>query len=345
MKQLKQLLVHLQRWWTQRSQPTQSLGSYIWKAITNFTRTNTGGRQAAGLAYYAIFSIFPLTLLLAVNIGRLVGPAVAEEQIIQGLQLFLPQNTVDLIQTVLTDTLQQGNSFGLVATVALLWAALGLFNNISHSLDSIFGATEGRGVWRQRVLTIIMGLTLIVLVGASFVTSGVLRLISALTPGNPSIWVTIGTFFLPIGLDIVIFALLFQYVPTVDVHWDAVWPAAVFGAVGWEVAKQAFEWYLTNLANYQIIYGSIATGIVLLFWAWVIASIFLFSAQLCARLNEWLSDYEAYRLAEHEQPHSITITFQEELLPPPPPLPELETLSNSKAVLEYVETLNPIEND
>ncbi|MDQ7034814.1 MAG: YihY/virulence factor BrkB family protein, partial [Anaerolineae bacterium] len=137
----------------------------------------------------------------------------------------------------------------------------------------------------------------------------------------------------------------FQYVPTVDVHWDAVWPAAVFGAVGWEVAKQAFEWYLTNLANYQIIYGSIATGIVLLFWAWVIASIFLFSAQLCARLNEWLSDYEAYRLAEHEQPHSITITFQEELLPPPPPLPELETLSNSKAVLEYVETLNPIEND
>lgn len=345
LRQLKQFLVRLRRWWAERSQPTQSLGFYVWKAITNFFRTNTGGRQAAGLAYYAIFSIFPLTLLLAVNIGRLVGPAVAQEQIIQGLQLFLPQNTVDLIQTVLTDTLQQGNSFGLVATAALLWAALGLFNNITHSLDSIFESTQGRSIWRQRVLTVIMGLTLIVLVVASFMTSGVLRLISALSPGNPSIWVTIGTFFLPIGLDIVIFALLFQYVPTVDVHWDAVWPAAVVGAIGWEIAKQAFEWYLTNLANYQIIYGSIATGIVLLFWAWVIASIFLFSAQLCARLNEWLSDYEAYRLAEREQSHAITIAFHEDLLPPPPPLPELEPLSSPKTVVEYVETLNSVEND
>jgi membrane protein len=323
----KQLLVRLRRWWSQRSQPTQSLVYHIWKAITNFNELNTGGRQAAALAYYALFSIFPLTLLLAVGIGRILGPAVAQEQIIQGLELFLPQNTMDLIQTVLSDALQQGSSFGLVATAALLWAATSLFTNITYSLDSIFNVSELRGVWRQRLLAIIMGVTLIVLVVASFVTSGVLRLMSALSPGIPNVWITISISFLPIGLDVVIFALLFQYVPARDVHWDAVWPAAVVGAVGWEVAKQAFQWYLTNLANYQIIYGSIATGIVLLFWAWTIASIFLFSAQLCARLNEWLFEYEAYRLAEREQQQAITIAFpiQEELPHPPPPLPELET--------------------
>jgi membrane protein len=315
----------VQDWWAQRSQPTQSLASHLWKALMNFLTSNTGGRQAAALAYYAIFSIFPLTLLLAVGIGRIVEPAVAQEQIVQGLELFLPQNTIDLIQAVLTDALQQGSSFGLIATAALLWAGTSLFTNITYSLDNIFNVTELRAVWRQRLLALIMGVTLIVLVVASFVTSGVLRLISALTPGVPNIWITISTFFLPIGLDIVIFALLFHYVPARDVHWDAIWPAAVVGATGWEIAKEGFEWYLTNLANYQIIYGGIATGIVLLFWAWTIASIFLFSAQLCARLNEWLIEYEAYRLAEREQHQGIMIAFQEDMLPPPPPLPELDT--------------------
>src|SRR5215207_3483606 len=147
----------LQGWWGERSQPTQSLVSYLWKALMNFIQSNTGGRQAAALAYYAIFSIFPLTLLLAVGIGRVVGPAVAEKQIIQGLELFLPQNTIDLIQAVLTDALQQGSSFGLIATAALLWAGTSLFTNITYSLDNIFNVTEIRAVWRQRLLALIMG--------------------------------------------------------------------------------------------------------------------------------------------------------------------------------------------
>jgi len=82
--------------------------------------------------------------------------------------------------------------------------------------------------------------------------------------------------------------LLFRYVPARHVYWDAVWPAALIGAIGWEVAKTIFGWYLGNVANYQFVYGGIATGIVLLFWAYLIAWLFLFSAELCARLNEWL---------------------------------------------------------
>jgi membrane protein len=226
--QFKRLLVRLRRWWLQRSQPTQSLPKYLWKALTNYNRSNSGARQAAALSYYAIFSVFPLTLLLAVGIGSILGPAVAQEQIVQGLELFLPGTTLELIQAAMAGALQQSSSFGLVATAALLWAATGLFTNITFALDAIFDVPLARSIWRQRLLALIMGLTLVVLVLASFVTSGVLRLISALSPGNPSVWVSIGTFFLPLGLDVVIFALLFQYVPAREVHWDAVWPAAVF---------------------------------------------------------------------------------------------------------------------
>ncbi len=280
------------RWWDQRSPGTKLLPKYIRKAIFNHLRSGSGSRLAAALAYYALFSVFPMVLLLAVAIGSIVEPAVAQEQIVQALAWILPEIAVSDIQDILSGALRQSGSFGLVATASLIWAATGLFTNITLALDNIFEVPSVRSMWRQRLLAIAMGMTLVVLFMASFLTSGLLRLIGALSLGSPNLWISISTLFLPFGLNLVIFALLFRYVPAREVHWDAAWAAAIFGAVGWELAKQGFQWYLTNLANYSLIYGSIATGIVMLFWAWLIASIFLFGAQLCARLNEWLIEIE-----------------------------------------------------
>lgn len=293
---------HWQEFWSQRSEATQLLPSYIWRAIRNYLRG--GSRQAAALAYYAIFSVFPLVLLLAIWIGSLVGPAVAQEQIANGLGLFLPASTVSNIQSTVGAAVKQSTEFSVVAVVGLIWSATGLFSNITLALDTIFAVPAIRSIWRMRLLALVMGLTLVVLVLASFVTSGVLRLLEALSL-ELNVWLTIGSWFLPFGLNLVIFALLFRYVPARRVHWDAVWPAAVFGATGWEIAKALFEWYLGNLSSFSVIYGGIAVGIVLLFWAFLIASIFLISAELCARLNEWL--IEIHWNQNRRQPEVISI--------------------------------------
>lgn len=276
-------------WWSQRSDPTRALPAHLWRALLDFSQH--GGRHAAALAYYTVFSLFPLSLLLAVGVSSLLGPTIAQEQITSGLKIFLPQDSISLLQENLTAALEQGGSFGLVAAVGLAWSALGLFSNISSSLDLIFHVPARRSLWRQRLLAFIMTITLIFLVMASFVTSGMLRLIAALLLDRPSVWVTAATSLLPLGLDVVIFALLFRYVPARRVSWDAVWPAAIMGAVGWELAKAAFEWYLTNLANFSLVYGGIATVIALMLWAYVIASVFLLSAELCEELDNWLARY------------------------------------------------------
>jgi membrane protein len=296
---IRRLKQKLKAWWQSLSPYHRALPKYLWRAVLNYLQS--GSRQAAALAYYAIFSVFPLVLLLAVAIGNIVGPAVAQEQIANGLSIFLPESTIVDIQGILGNALEQSSSFGLVALVGLTWAATGLFSNITMAIDAIFEAPNLRSLWRQRLLAIIMGFVLVALVLMSFLTSGVLRLFSVFLLDRPSVWVSIGTFFLPLGLDVVIFALLFRYVPTRFVSWDAVWPAALLGATGWELAKNLFEWYLGNIAEYSIIYGGIATGIVLLFWAYLIASIFLFSAQVCARLNEWLVEREEREALMREQ--------------------------------------------
>ncbi len=276
------------RWWVRRSPSTRSLPGFVWRAVLNFA--GYGARQAASLSYYAVFSVFPLALLLAITVNRIVGPVIAQEQIRLGLEPFLPPSaseTLQLFQTNIAQALEQGSSLGIIAVIGLIWSGLGLFSNITWSLDFIFRVPSNRSLWHQRLTALIMALVLVALLATSFVTSGVLRLSSALLLERPSVWITIGAYFLPFSLNMVIFALLFRFVPARRVQWDAIWPAAIFGAIGWEIAKVLFGWFLANAANFQFIYGALSAGIVLLFWAYLIASIFLFSAELCAQLNQW----------------------------------------------------------
>ena len=284
-------------WWQTNPAMTRALPSYLQRAVANFI--SYGLRQAAALSYYAIFSIFPLTLLIASLLSHLVGPVVgananlATVPIGIGIEPFLPPAATSLLklfQENLSQAVAQGASFSILAILGLIWSGLGLFSNITTSLDFIFHVPSNRSLWRQRLTAVAMALVLVVLIATSFVTSAVLRLVSALLLERPNLWLSIGSIFLPLGLDMVIFALLFRFVPSRRVHWDAVWPAAIFGAVGWELAKTAFGWYLLNVANYQFVYGTLSTGIVLLFWAYVIASIFLLSAEFCAQINEWILD-------------------------------------------------------
>jgi membrane protein len=298
------------------SPSNRALPAHLLQAVNNFI--DYGMRNAAALAYYGVFSVFPLTLLLAIGISTILGPTVAQEQIAAGLILFLPEETqtINLIQDSIDQALQQSRPFGLVALLGLTWSALGLFSNLSTSLDRIFQVPASRSLWHQRFMAFLMTLALIVLVGMSFITSGVLLLVDALLLSNPGIWIRIGTLFLPLGLNMVIFVLLFRYVPARYVNWDAVWPAAILGALALELAKSAFAWYLTTLADFQFVYGGIATVIVLMLWSFLTACIFLFCAEICAQLNLWFSGSD-------DEPRPVINALEPELsrlpreIPPP----------------------------
>ena len=299
-RQIKEILraqpiVRARESWLRLPPATRALPRHLWRTVINFK--NHGVRNAAALSYYAVFSVFPLILFLAVGVGSILGPTVASEQIAEGVRLFLPQEarTINLIQESVEQAVQQSFSFGIVALAGLTWSALGLFSNLTSSLDRIFQVPASRGMWKERVLAFFMTLGLIALVAMSFITSGVLSLLDAVLLNAPPVWISIGTFFLPFGLNLLIFVILFRVVPARHVNWDAVWPAAILGAIVLEAAKNLFAWYLTNLADFQLVYGGIATVIVLLLWAYLTACIFLICAELCSQLNLWM-------LGQHETP-------------------------------------------
>ena len=117
------------------------------------------------------------------------------------------------MRDILGESLEQSSSFGIAALLLILWSSLSLFSNLTASLDEIFQVPERRGIWKLRIQALGMSLALVILMVASFLTSGVLRLLSVLLFDQPSFWLTIGIRFLPFGLDVVIFCLLFRFVP------------------------------------------------------------------------------------------------------------------------------------
>lgn len=307
ISQFRQMLTNaghtLREWWLRRRQSTRTLPRHLLAAFQNFNRY--GLNQAAALAYYAFFSIFPLLLLLVVTINGILGPAIGQDQIAQGLSIFLPSQTVDVLQQNLAEALSEGATFQFLALLGLIWSALGLFTNITQSIDVIFHIPSRRGMWRQRLLAFSMTLVLIILVLSSFITSGVLRLFAAFFLDQPSVWLTIGILFVPFSINVVVFILLFRFLPARHVHWEAIWPAAIFGAVGWELAKAIFTWYVNNVSNFQVVYGTISTAIILLLSAYFLAAIFLISAELCSQLNEWILERPPLQRMYLESPGAV----------------------------------------
>ncbi|MBN2304164.1 MAG: YihY/virulence factor BrkB family protein, partial [Anaerolineae bacterium] len=235
-------------------------------------------------------SVFPLLLLIIIVIGTVLGPAAARNQINEVLQLFLPTATANFLQDNIAQALQQRGSFGLFAGITLLWSSLGLFSNLSSALCRTFRDEKGRNTIQSRLVGLGIMASLAVLLLASLASTLIFNFIDLLVFYQGTTWLSTGALVIPLSLSVAIFAFLYRFIPRRRVRWDAVWVASFLGGMAWEIAKRAFAWYLDNLASYSLVYGSVATMIVLMFWAYLSGIIIILGAEICVALDDWMSD-------------------------------------------------------
>ncbi|MBN1679217.1 MAG: YihY/virulence factor BrkB family protein [Anaerolineae bacterium] len=284
---VKHTLRFYQRWWILANAMTDGLLQYLWQAIYRFSKHGT--REAAALSYYGLFSLFPLMLLLIVVIGTILGPAAARSQIDDGLRLFLPKTTAEFLQDNIAEALEQRSSFGIVAGIMLLWSSLGLFSNLSSALSRTFRDEKGPNTWQSRLIGMGMMIALALLLVASLASTLLFRLMDLLFFFQATSWLTMGALIIPLSASVAIFAFLYRFIPRRRVRWDAIWVAAFLAGGAWEIAKRGFGWYLDNLASYSLVYGSVATVIVLMLWIYVSVIIILLGAEICAGLDDWMN--------------------------------------------------------
>lgn len=251
-------------------------------------------RAAAALAYYIFFSLFPLLFIL-VYAATFIW-SLGTEQAFDGAVEFISQAipvSQDLIRDNLERIITRRGTVGLIGLVGALWSASSAFSTLTHDINEAFDDAVARGAVRKRLMGIVMVVAIVVLLLLSLGATATLHVLSQmpLVPQNLIFLETVvGSILLrvvPLISSFLLFLALFQWVPAKQVRWRAALSGAGLAALAWELAKSLFSWYLASgLASYTIIYGSLSSVIVLLFWIYISATIALFGAHLTAAMDK-----------------------------------------------------------
>lgn len=234
---------------------------------------------ASSLAFYAFFSIFPILLFFMLALSSYVS---TDPQGLLGfIQRYLPgREAAGLVQEVLLQAAERREAAGVVALVMLWWSGSGVFSLIARAVNRAWRDSRPRPFWQARLLGLILALGVGGLFFASLASTTVINAAQAL-PGFRRLpgW-TAAHYLVPLSLNFLMFLVLYTGLPNLRVRVRWVAPAALFSAVGWEVAKLAFAFYLRNFSRYSVIYGSVGAVIILLLWAYISAYILLLGAEL-----------------------------------------------------------------
>jgi len=236
---------------------------------------------AAAIAYFALFSLFPITLLSVSIASFSIGPSMDRQLIIQRLEFIAPALGQLLGQNI-DEIIEARGPVTSVALVGLIWSASTVFYTFTHTLNEIWGVKKRRSVWKRRGLAILFVLTFVgpTLFLASFVGSMLAHLRSLLPNSIISMGGGAGLV-LAILLDVALFMVLYMMLPHGASTWREILPGAIGAGFLWEVAKKAFlSLVSTYISVSNQVYGSVAAMIVFLAWAYLSGLIFLFGAHL-----------------------------------------------------------------
>ena len=237
-------------------------------------------QRAAGVAYYAILSAFPLLLGLIAVFGYFLPSLNLQEELLIFVGKNLPGATDFLRQNIVNVVKLRGPA-GILSIVLLFWSASGMFGAISQAINRAWDNRRGRRFYISKAHEVGMALGTGILFLSSLGASTLISLSGEIFDLPPSfiILVEAGSRLAAFLLLLAVFLLLYKFIPNVKTHWRYVWPGALLAAILFEIARTLFIIYLEKYANYQLIYGSIASIIVLLVWIYYSAFIMILGAE------------------------------------------------------------------
>lgn len=253
-------------------------------------------RLSAGLAYYAIFALSPLLVIVLSLAGIAFGEDAVRGQLDDQLRGLMGSKAAASVQEMVAGAMQPKKS--LIATgigiFMLIFAATSLFAEMQHSLNVIWGTEkqsdrsssmlrDGIISWlRGRLLSLGMVLVILFLLLVSLIFTGVFSFLAshltAVSNLPVPLWGWLG-FAVSLVCEVVLFALLFKVLPDIKSPWRHIWWGAGTTALLFEAGKWALGWYLGSPAV-STSYGAAGSIVLLLLWIYYTSIIILTGAEL-----------------------------------------------------------------
>ncbi|MET0382381.1 MAG: YihY/virulence factor BrkB family protein [Burkholderiaceae bacterium] len=244
--------------------------------------------MGAALAYYTMFSIAPLLLIVISVAGLAFGEQAARGEIMDQLASLMGADGARAVQALLASVNQP--TTGIWATLfglgALIVGATTVFGELQNALDRIWRAPDrphGTGAWRwlrSRLLSLGMifgiGFLLMVSLVASAMLAAVQRWFGRYVDLGPL--AALIDFSVSFGFITVAFAMIYKLMPRVQVQWRDVWIGAVVTALLFTVGKMAIGLYIGRSAVASA-FGAAASLVAVVVWVYWSAQIFLLGAE------------------------------------------------------------------
>ena len=262
--------------------------------------------MGAALAYYTVFSIAPLLLIVISVAGLVFGEAAARGAIFEQLSGLMGQEGAMAVQGLLSSVNKPAE--GIVATVTgvalLVLGATTVFRELQDALDRIWRAPAQPigGAWkmvRTRLLSfgLIMGIGFLLMV--SLVASAAFAALGKWWAPMFGGWALIGQFInfvFGFGVTVVGFAMIYKLMPRAQVQWRDVWVGAAVTALLFSIGKHLIGLYIGK-SSVASGFGAAGSLVVVLVWVYYSAQIFLLGAEFT-----WVYAHEHGSLKGQERP-------------------------------------------
>jgi len=250
--------------------------------------------RAAALTYYAIFSIFPLLILITALLGLILRDPVRQQAIIDAIIDLLPEGT-ELITDLLQSVISSRTIPSIIAVITLLWSATGFLRGLLSAIDLIHSKeyTHGSIVMRGiGILVILLTVpALFLLLTLSSISSLLIEFLPFALPGYlHSMLSVLANGFVVFVMAAGAFFLLMHYIPSRRAPARVTFVSALITALAWVLLGYGFSWYLSSgFANFNVVYGSIGAMMALMLYLYLTNAVILLGAQINASLAHFNS--------------------------------------------------------
>jgi membrane protein len=271
----------------QAEQP-QQIPPQGWKAIAKRTAKEVKADQvpllAAGVAFYALLSLFPAIIAGVSIYGLVADPTTVQDQITKLTKLLSPETAALVGEQLKQVTSGAGGALGVATIIGILtalWSASSGMKALITGVNLAYDETETRKFVKLRGLALLLTLGAMVLVGVALATIVGYPPIADTLPVVLRWLVAIARFVVLGGLLVVGLAVLYRYAPDRDQpKWSWVSWGSGIATLLWVLATIGFAVYANAFGNYNKTYGALAGVIILMFWLFLSALVVLVGAEL-----------------------------------------------------------------
>ncbi len=280
----------------------------LYRATRDFSDQH-GSLYAAAISYYAMFSLFPVVILVATIFGWFSRGTDLQTQVVDAIVNQLPpgEGFRAQVESVVKVSATHGGILSVIGFVGTLWTAGSVFNALRRALNAAFDIPTARPFITGRLFdalsAVAVGALMILSLGAT-AALGIARAVSSGFFRGPLVnvaWAVV-FFLLPFVISYAFFILIYRLIPNRRLQPRDLRVGALLSAFGFELVKLGFTIYVANFGSYQRVYGAVGGVVAFLFFVYLESTIVIISAEIASEL----SNDRALAVPRVERPRSVS---------------------------------------